>query len=85
MAYYRLQDKAEVLEVITAALATLGRTDTPLSYGVVPDPEGEGQIIYFDLPRLSPLQFNIRSGGITQRQQLIERITAAIAERLEFD
>ena len=82
---YQVQDKAEVLAVITAALEALGRTDRPFSYGVVEDPEGGGQIIYFDLPRLSPLQFNLRTAGITHRQELIELIQAAISERLEYD
>ena len=84
MSYYQLADKAEVLAVITAALAIFGRTDTPFNYGVVPDPQGKGQIIYFDLPRISPLQFNVRTGGITERQQLIKMITAAITERMEI-
>lgn len=82
---FQLQDKADVFEVISAALAALGRSDTPYSYGAVPNPEGKGQILYFDLPRLSPLQFNIRTTGITTREQLIERIKRAITERLESD
>ena len=61
------------------------RSDTPYSYGAVSDqPTGE-QLVFFDLPRISPLQFNIPTVGITDRRQLIERIKAAIAERLEGD
>ena len=65
--------------------AQLGSRDTPFAYGVVPDPTARGQILYFDLPRLSPLQFNLSTGGITTRQQLIEKIKAAILQRLESD
>lgn len=65
--------------------AQLGSRDTPFAYGVVPDPTARGQILYFDLPRLSPLQFNIPTDGITDRRQLIEKIKAAIRQRMESD
>ena len=59
MREFPLQDKAAAYEVITAAVAELGRRDTPFAYGVVPDPAAHGQILFFDLPRLSLLQFKI--------------------------
>jgi len=85
MSQHQLTDKDDVREVITAVLNELGRSDTPYSYGVAVDRESAEQILYFDLPRVSPLQFNIILRGITERQQLIERIKAAIMERLEND
>ena len=71
--------------MITAVLHELGRSDTPYSYGVAFDRETSEQILYFDLPRVSPLQFNIKLGGIATREQLIERVAAAIVERLAVD
>lgn len=85
MSKFQLKDKAEAYEVIKAAIKQLGRSDTPFSYGAVSDKPTEEQIVFFDLPRISPLQFNIPTVGITDRQQLIERIKAAIVERLESD
>ncbi len=85
MSQHQLTDKEDVRAVITAALHELGRTDTPYSYGVAVDRETSEQILYFDLPRVSPLQFNIKLVGITTREHLIERVAAAIVERLEVD
>ena len=85
MSKHQLTDKEEVRAVITAVLHELGRSDTPYSYGVAVDRETSEQILYFDLPRVSPLQFNVKVGGITERRQLIERVKAAIMERLEVD
>ncbi len=85
MSQHQLTDKEDVREVITAVLNELGRSDTPYSYGIVVDRETAEQILYFDLPRVSPLQFNIKLGSITTREQLIERVKEAIAERLEVD
>lgn len=85
MSQHQLRDKEDVRAVITAVLDELGRSDTPYSYGVAFDRETSEQILYFDLPRVSPLQFNINLRGITTREQLIERIKAAIVERLEVD
>ncbi len=82
---FELKDKEEAYEVIQAALDALGRGDTPFSYGVVRDQTAESQIMFFDLPRVSPLQFNIPTVGITDGRQMIERIKAAILERLEID
>ena len=85
MSQHQLIDKEEVRAVITAVLEELGRSDTPYSYGVAFDRETSEQILYFDLPRVSPLQFNIKVGGVTTRRQLKERIKAAIVERLKVD
>ena len=85
MVWYQLRDKEDVRAVITAVLHELGRSDTPYSYGVAFDRATSEQILYFDLPRVSPLQFNIKLGGISERRQLIERVREAIAERLEVD
>ena len=57
MGQYRVKDKGEVNELITAALVELGRSYTAFNYGVVEDQPTTGQIIFFDLPRLSPLQY----------------------------
>jgi len=75
--------KREVYEVIKAALSELGRTDEPYSYGAVRDGETQQQILYFDLPRVSPLQFNIIASENLDRAQLIGKIKAAITQRLE--
>lgn len=80
-----LKDKAEAYEVIKAALDELGRADTPFSYGVVGERTAGAQIVFFDLPRVSPLQFNISTEGVGTRRQLIRKIGAAILERLEGD
>ena len=85
MSQHQLRDKDDVRALLTAVLHELGRSDTPYSYGVAFDRATSEQILYFDLPRVSPLQFNIKVGGITTREQLIERVAAAIIERLEVD
>ncbi len=85
MSQHQLTDKEDVREVITAVLNELGRSDTPYSYGVAVDRETAEQILYFDLPRVSPLQFNVKLGGITERKQLIARVKEAIVERLGVD
>lgn len=82
---FELKDKAEAYEVIKAALDALGRSDTPFSYGVVTDQTAGAQIVFFDLPRVSPLQFNIPTIGVDTRRGLVDRIKAAILERLEID
>jgi len=85
MSKFQLTDKAEAFDVIKAAIDELGRSDTPFSYGVVIDEPEKAQIVFFDLLRISPLQFNISTVGITTRQQLIDRIKRAILERLEIE
>ncbi|MDQ3688334.1 MAG: hypothetical protein M3430_22450 [Acidobacteriota bacterium] len=86
MSEFQLKDKGEVYEVIREAVAELGRTDTPFSYGVV-DEEGAagGQIVFFDLPRVSPLQFNLLTDGLSSRRQTVDRIKAMILQRLGDD
>ncbi len=82
MSEFRLKDEAEVYELIREAVEELGRSDTPFSYGVVSDETAGGQIIYFDLPRVSPLQFNLRTAGLDSRRQIVDRIKALILLRL---
>ena len=82
MSGFWLKDKGEVFEVIREAIGQLGRTDIPFSYGVVQDQDSGGQIVYFDLPRVSPLQFNLRTDGVGSRRQIVDRIKAMIVERL---
>lgn len=85
MSEFRLKDKAEVDDVIREAVAELGRSDTPFAYGAVNDETAGGQILYFDLPRVSPLQFNIRTAGAATRRQVVEKISAEVAARLAAD
>ena len=85
MSEFWLKDKSAALEVITAAIIELGRVDTPCSVGVVDDQAAGGQIVYFDLPRVSPLQFNVTTSGVSARQQLIDKIRAVIVERMEIE
>ena len=85
MSDFWLKDKSEALGVINAAIKELGRTDTPYSVGVVDDQAAGGQIVFFDLPRISPLQFNLTTNGVAGRQQLIDQIKAAVIERLGID
>ncbi len=82
MSDFFLKDKSAALEVITAALKELGRSDTPYAVGVVDDQATGGQIVFFDLPRISPLQFNVTTDDVSGRQQLIDKIKAEIVERL---
>ncbi len=85
MSDFWLKDKSAALEVITAAIKELGRADTPYSFGVVDDQAAGGQIVFFDLPRVSPLQFNVTTGDVSGQQQLIDKIKAAIVERLGIE
>ena len=85
MSEFRLKDGAEVYEVVREAVGKLGRSDIPFSYGVVRDQDSGGQIVYFDLPRISPLQFNLRTEGLGSRRQIVDRIKAMIVERLGDD
>ncbi len=75
-----LKDKSEAFFVIEAAIKELGRTDTPFSFGVVRDQAAGGQILFFDLPRVSPLQFIITTKDVSGRPQLIDKIKTAIVE-----
>lgn len=82
MSEFQLKDKGDVYEVIREAVAELGRTDTPFSYGVVRGQDSGGQIVFFDLPRVSPLQFNLRTDGVDTRRRMVDRIKALIVQRL---
>lgn len=82
MTEFRINDKIEALEVIRAAIWSLERDDTPYTYGAAIDPETNEQIVYFDLPRVSPLQFNISTAGAKNRAEVIERIVQAVRVRL---
>ncbi len=84
MSGFQLKDNREAYEVVKAAIDELGRSDTPFSFGVVIEKTTDSQIVFFDLPRISPLQFNIPTVRITDRQQLIDKIKAAIVERLNL-
>ncbi len=85
MSDFWLKDKSEALGVINAAIKELGRTDTPYAVGVVDDQAADGQIVFFDLPRVSPLQFNITTDDVSGQQQLIDKIKAEIVERLGIE
>ena len=82
MRAFRLKDKSEALAVTTAALKKLGRSDTPYAVGVVAHQAAGGQVVCFDLPRVSPLQFNVMTKEVSRRQQLIDKIKSAIGERM---
>lgn len=77
-----------VHHLMEAALEHLGRRDEPYSYGIAPDPDDAGrQIVYCDLPYVSPLQFNVEfegGGGDFSREPLTKLIGQAITRRLEF-
>ena len=81
MGEFRLRGKAEAYEVIREALEECGRSDTPYSYGAVPDTVTNQQVVFFDLPRLSPLQFNVSTEEVTDRTGLVAKIRRAITER----
>ncbi len=85
MSDFWLKDKSAALAFITAAIKELGRADTPYSVGVADEQVTGGQIVFFDLPRVSPLQFNVTTNDVSGRQQLIDKIKAAIVERLGIE
>ena len=85
MSDFFLKDKSAALAVISAAIKELGRSDTPYSVGVVDDQAAGGQIVFFDLPRVSPLQFNITTKDVSGRQQLTDKIKSAIVERMGIE
>lgn len=81
---HQLQDRAEIYQIIKSALESLGRSDEPYSYGVANDYDPGQLIIYFDVPRISPLQFNLTFDDHVSREHLVERIKEAIKRRLEI-
>ncbi len=78
----QLYENAEVHQLIKTALATLGRTDEPYSYGAVQDQDHTQHILYFDLPHISPLQFNITVASDMSRESVVEIISQAIKRRI---
>jgi hypothetical protein len=77
-----LRDKEDVYNVVKAAVSALGRSDEPHSYGVAEDREAGRPIIYFDLPRISPLQFNVYFESGTGREAIVELVIEKIKQRL---
>ena len=85
MGAYEVKDSTEVLELIRQSLTELGRDDAAYRYGVAHDHESGKQVVYFDVPRVSPLQFNIYvEPEIKTRQDLSRKIKAAITARLDL-
>lgn len=78
-----LRDKEDVYNVVKAAVAALGRSDEPYSFGVAEDREAGRHIIYFDLPRISPLQFNVYYESGTAAEAIVDLVTEKIRQRLE--
>lgn len=74
--------KAEVYQLIKLAQAPLERTDEPYNYGVAEDQRSGQQILYFDLPYVSPLQFNITFAGDLGREAVVDMISQAITQRI---
>ncbi len=50
---------------------------------MVDDEASEKQLIYFDLPRISPLQFNLTLERSLSRNEITHRIKEAIQTRLK--
>ena len=86
MSMYEVRDKDEVWQLVREALANLGREDVTMYHHGVAMDEGSGQqVVYFDLPKISILQFNIYvAPEITSRGELLARIRAEIKKRLEM-
>lgn len=55
----RVLSKEDVYRLIESALAQLPRSEEPFSDGIADDIGKDQRIIFFDLPRVSPLQFNV--------------------------
>jgi len=47
------------------------------------DAETNRQVVFFDLPRLSALQFNVSTEEVSDRAGLVAKIRRAITERAE--
>lgn len=80
-----VQNNDEAYELIKAALLELSRHDDPYRYGIVRDRDTGQQIIYFDLPRVSPLQFNVPFTPGESRKGIVRVIKAEIGRRLDDD
>lgn len=79
-----IKDKDDVLAIVGEALSALGRDDGIFSYGAVEDGKSGAQLIYFDLPRVSPLQFNIRLDRGISRDETVAIVQKAIQERIDL-
>ncbi len=80
----QLYEKAEVHQLIKTALATLGRTNEPYNDGAVQHQDPAQHLIYFDLPHISPLQFNITVASDMTREALVEIISKTIKRRIDI-
>jgi hypothetical protein len=79
-----ITSREEVYTLIKAALAEIPRYDEPVSYGVADDVGTEWRIIFFDLPRVSPLQFNVPFQARGAHEQEVTRlIKEAVVARLD--
>ena len=74
--------KEEVYNLIKAALAELPRYDEPYSYGIAAAAGTDNLIVYFDLPRVSPLQFNVTVPHDASPEVMTSRIKQTIEQRL---
>lgn len=80
---YRVKDGAEALDLIKEALLALEREDNVYHYGVANDAESGQQVVYFDVPRISPLQFNTYvTPELETRENVIAALRSAINRRL---
>lgn len=77
--------KEEVYNLIKAALAELPRYDEPYSFGIAEDVGTDNLVIYFDLPRVSPLQFNITVPHDASHEAVTSRIKQTIEQRLKIN
>jgi hypothetical protein len=78
-----LQNKEDIYNIVKAAVSALGRSDEPYSFGVAEDSEAGRHIIYFDLPRISPLQFNVYFDNDLGHEVIVDLVTQKIKQRLE--
>ena len=83
---YEVRDKDEVWQLVREALADLNRDDVSVyHHGVAVDEERGLQVVYFDIPKISVLQFNIYvTPEITSRNDLLMIISGAINKRLDI-
>ena len=81
---YRPEDKEAVKALICKALEQVGRSDSAYNYGIVFDDRTMNWVIYFDIPRISPLQFNLTlSSHISSESALVEQIRDEISRRMK--
>jgi hypothetical protein len=75
----------EVYNLIKAALAEFPRYDEPHSYGIAEDVGTNDLVIYFDLPRVLPLQFNISVPYNSSPEVITSHIKQTIEGRLKIN